>query len=177
MPIKLDPDLPTVSSNNKSEVPAKKIRLLGSFAYKASLKRSELWEEFSLVKIDIYSFYVKSSRFNHASPRFRTNLFMVLPIWLVRVGQVCLFFSFRKLKPCFWKNIPSLVRFRKTELKMCFSCSFFFADECFFSWHCNFAFWSRNFVLRHFIFVVELKRYFWWHFNFTDFRYLENFLP
>ena len=39
MPIKLDPDLPTVSSNNKSEVPAKKIRLLGSFAYKASFKK------------------------------------------------------------------------------------------------------------------------------------------
>lgn len=39
MPIKLDPDLPTVSSNNKSDVPAKKIKLLGSFAYKASFKK------------------------------------------------------------------------------------------------------------------------------------------
>ena len=31
-------------------------------------------------------------------------------------------------------------------------------------------FWSRNFILRHSNFTVELKKYFWHHFNVLDFR-------
>ena len=40
----------------------------------------------------------------------------------------------------------------------------------FFSWHFNFSFWSRKFILRHFNFEVELKKYFWRQFNYADFR-------
>ena len=31
-------------------------------------------------------------------------------------------------------------------------------------------FWCRNFILWHFNFMFELKKHFWWNFNFADFR-------
>ena len=56
---KLDHDVSTVSSENESEVSAKKTKFLGSFIYKDSFRK--IWarlgyKSFFFVKMGIYSF-------------------------------------------------------------------------------------------------------------------------
>lgn len=101
--IKLDSDLFLVSSNNGSEVPAKKLHWMRSFFL------------YKLAQI----VHVKSTGLNHTSPRFRTTFWRLSTFGLLEITRSFLLSS-RHKNLASVKNISSLLNFRKVKYKNAF---------------------------------------------------------
>ena len=92
---------------------------------------------------------------------------MAVPVWVIGGCQTC--FPYHPgIRILLLKIYFQFAKFQESKTLGCT----FVADELLnvFLQHFNFAFWSKNVILRLCNFAVEVIKYFWRHFDLVDFR-------